>query len=203
MRGCVFCCILLERGINMRLLGDARASRDGLLEVKNWLNVTRCIWNGVVLPAHRASIHTYTLNTLGQRTSHHEDMSQYYNGVWSGLDRNVTRSYGYDDKGQVISADATYNASGIMLNDPLSEKETYDYDEIGNREDAILRPKPNMAAGWQNTPLPAGTGDTYDHTASATNSYTEVAKTNAPTATAIHKYDADGNLTDDGKFVID
>ena len=158
--------------------------RDGLLEMKNELNVG-LVTNPNTTPMTRgnpwtAARHQYELNVLGQRTSHEETLSEAgnFNG-WTGYDRRVKRDFVYDTKGQVTGATAAYpngnNASAGygFLGDPASEVEVYSYDAIGNRISATVPKRPVDAGGHLQydssfgTPPATGEGNTFPATSKA------------------------------------
>ncbi|MBC7367997.1 MAG: RHS repeat protein [Undibacterium sp.] len=90
----------------------------------------------------------------------------------------ITETYGYDTTSQLTSADYGVNSPLAKAPDPVT-RETFAYDALGNRTST-------SAVGG----VPSPRVSTY--TANALNQYTQVAG-------ASLTYDANGNLTNDGK----
>ena len=117
----------------------------------------------------------YTLDVLGRRTAQtRED--------------GITETYGYDTTSQLTSAD--YGAASPLTKtaSPVT-RETFAYDALGNRTQ-VGRVVPNAPS------------ESATYTANNLNQYTKITSSGSSTSTAQTStlyYDANGNLTSDGK----
>ena len=182
------------------------SGRDGLLSMENTLNVGHMNPNGTRNAAGWvASSHGYDLDAQGRRVMHRERLKRAgnWNG-WLGLDRAVDRTFGYDLRDQLTASTSTFpeGTHGLLPENTasgrLTEAESYEYDALGNRLTSTT-PKSILAADWWVATPPSGAGNADTYVPNAANTYNSVTR-NAGTP-AVYKYDADGNLLDDGLCV--